>query len=111
MHAEICAACGEYQQRECYSKRMWANVPEQDRKCTRCSEGEKVQRGCSKCVACKNVFPKEDFCRWLGKRTTQRANGKQRCSKCVVHEERKRKEVADQSFRSVDSVTKKSKTE
>ena len=109
--AKVCAVCGECRPRECFSGRMWANVAEQDRKCTRCIEGAKVQRGCWKCVACKDVFPKEDFCRWLGNRTTERADGKQRCNKCVVHEERKRKEVADRSFRSVDSVTKKSKTE
>ena len=110
MHAKVCAVCGEPQRRECFSGYMWGNVADQDRKCMRCIEGAKVKRGCWKCIACKDVFPKEDFSRWLATRTTKKSNGKQRCNTCVEHEERKRKEMANKSYRSVESVTKKSKS-
>eukprot|EP00959_Pyramimonas_sp_CCMP1952_P222002 4641397-Pyramimonas_sp.AAC.1 len=99
-YLKTCARCGKRQRREFFSGRMWANVADQDRKCMRCVEEARVQRGCWKCIGCKDVFPKVDFCRWLAKRATKISDGKQRCNQCFENEERKRKEVADRSWES-----------
>eukprot|EP00959_Pyramimonas_sp_CCMP1952_P408540 8562200-Pyramimonas_sp.AAC.1 len=82
---------------------MWADVADQNRKCKRCVEGARVQRGCWTCIACKGVVPKEGFGRWLAQRTTKRPNGKQRRNKCFGHEERQKHEVAERTYRSVQS--------
>eukprot|EP00959_Pyramimonas_sp_CCMP1952_P185073 3870007-Pyramimonas_sp.AAC.1 len=71
---------------------MWASAADRDRKCKRCVEGDKIQRGCWKCIGCKGAMPKVEFSRWLAGRNSKKPNNKQRCNKCFAHEERRRKE-------------------
>eukprot|EP00959_Pyramimonas_sp_CCMP1952_P444321 9302840-Pyramimonas_sp.AAC.1 len=97
-NAKVCVECGKCQPREFFSGRMWANVADQDRKCMRCTERARVQRGCWKCVACKGVFPKIEFGRWLAKRATKKSNGLQRCNACGEDEECKEKEIAERNY-------------
>ena len=101
-----CAVCEVAQRRECFSDRMWEGVGEQHRKCKRCMEGAKLQRGQWKCVECKGAFGKEHYSNWLAGRSTQKADGKQRCNTCCAGQERKRKEVAERSHASVAKIHK-----
>eukprot|EP00959_Pyramimonas_sp_CCMP1952_P158260 3309833-Pyramimonas_sp.AAC.1 len=76
---------------------MWTDAADRGRKCTRCVEVEKVERGSWKCIACKNALAKVEFSNWLATRTSKKSNGKQRCNGCFADEERRRKEVAERS--------------
>ncbi|CAK0893135.1 unnamed protein product [Prorocentrum cordatum] len=101
-----CVACGVAQRRECFSQWMWEGVAERHRKCKRCIDGAKLQRGKWKCVECKGAFEREHYSTWLAGRTTQKADGKQRCNGCCAGQERKRKEVAERSLASVTKIRK-----
>ena len=101
-----CVVCERAQRQDCYSDRMWNGVADQHRKCKRCIDDAKLQRGKWACVECKGAFGREEYSSWLAGRTTQKANGKQRCNVCCAGQERKRKDVAERSHASVTKVRK-----
>ncbi|CAK0853990.1 unnamed protein product [Prorocentrum cordatum] len=101
-----CVVCEVAQRREYFSNWMWECAGDQHRKCKRCIDGAKLERGKWKCVECKGAFGREHYSNWLAGRSTQKANGKQRCNICCAGQERKRKEVAERTHA---SVTKKHK--
>ncbi|CAK0866693.1 unnamed protein product [Prorocentrum cordatum] len=104
--ARACVVCEVAQRREYFSNWMWECAGDQHRKCKRCIDGAKLERGKWKCVECKGAFGREHYSNWLAGRSTQKANGKQRCNICCAGHERKRKEVAERTHA---SVTKKHK--
>ncbi|CAK0819674.1 unnamed protein product, partial [Prorocentrum cordatum] len=101
-----CVVCEVAQRREYFSNWMWECAGDQHRKCKRCIDGAKLERGKWKCVECKGAFGREHYSNWSAGRSTQKANGKQRCNICCAGQERKRKEVAERTHA---SVTKKHK--
>ncbi|CAK0846477.1 unnamed protein product [Prorocentrum cordatum] len=101
-----CVAREKAQQKDCFSEKMWDGRAEQHRKCKRCIDDAKLQRGKWKCVECKGAFGRDEYSSWLAGRTTQKADGKQRCNECCAGQERKRKEVAERSHASVTKVRK-----
>ncbi|CAK0877809.1 unnamed protein product [Prorocentrum cordatum] len=101
-----CVVCEVAQRREYFSNWMWECAGDQHRKCKRCIDGAKLERGKWTCVECKGAFGREHYSNWLAGRSTQKANGKQRCNICCAGQERKRKEVAERTHA---SVTKKHK--
>ena len=101
-----CVECEVAQRRECFSKWMWEGAGDQHRKCKRCIDGAKLERGKWKCVECKGAFGREHYSNWLAGRSTQKANGKQRCNICCAGQERKRKEVAERTHASVTKMHK-----
>ena len=101
-----CVVCEKAQQKECFAEKMWAGRADHHRKCNRCIDDAKLQRGKWKCVECKDAFGREEYSSWLAGRTSQKANGKQRCNVCCAGQERKRKEVAERSHASVTKVRK-----
>ena len=103
---KTCVVCEKAQQKDCFSEKMWDGRAEQHRKCKRCIDDAKLQRGKWKCVECKGAFGREEYSSWLAGRTTQKADGKQRCNECCAGQERKRKEVAERSHASVTKVRK-----
>ena len=98
--------CGVLQRREFFSLFMWEGAAARNRKCKRCVDGAKLQRGKWKCVECKGAFGKEHYSNWLAGRSTQKSNGKQRCNICCAGQERKRKEVAERTHASVTKMHK-----
>ncbi|CAK0800914.1 unnamed protein product, partial [Prorocentrum cordatum] len=87
-----CVVCEVAQRREYFSNWMWECAGDQHRKCKRCIDGAKLERGKWKCVECKGAFGREHYSNWSAGRSTQKANGKQRCNICCAGQERKRKE-------------------
>ena len=103
---KACVECEVLQRREFFSQFMWEGAAARNRKCKRCVDGAKLERGKWKCVECKGAFGREHYSNWLAGRSTQKANGKQRCNTCCAGQERKRKEIAERSHASVAKVQK-----
>ena len=95
---KACMACRKDKPEAAFSGRMWRNVANKHRKCTECVQGARTQRGCWKCVQCKNSVEIARFSEWLSRRSTQKPDGKQRCNVCDADQERGRKRVADRSY-------------
>jgi len=96
-----CSACGQLKtQQEYQSARMW-QAAAQERKCRKCAH---KQVGWWKCIQCKESFHKAEFSRWLERRCTDKKDGKARCNRCKVEQEKEQKRVAASSHRSVQGA-------